>query len=252
MSFEADMSLRQCTAVAHSVVMGALKFGQLGLRPVLKTAGQASGSFTVVNILPIGGEITESWRDIFKLHGEKQVLETNYTTLSLEGTQATLKTSMESARAGFVLDHFEKILQLMLHEPDRPLNTINLTTEPELQMLHQLQVTETTDATMSVMDPQNDSQNGGHMLPTVRPLIVRRNGSELVPYGAIGELCMVKPQLATSDLNHPEQTATAFVGSDLAIDNRIMYRTGDLARWLPNGEIEYVDRTDNQVVINGK
>jgi amino acid adenylation domain-containing protein len=254
MSFKFDMSLRQCTAVAHNVVMGALKFGQLGLRPVLKAAGQASGSFTVVNILPVGGQVNEPWRDVFKVHGEKQVLETNYTTLSLEGTQATLKTSMESVRAGFVMDHLEKILQLMLHEPDRPLNTVNLTTGPELQMLHQIQVTETTElVAMRVMDPHNDPGNLGHMLPPARPLIVKRDGSELVPYGAIGELCVGRPQLATGGLNRPEQTATAFVGSDLIVDKRIMYRrTGDLARWLPNGEIEYVDRKDNQVKTNGK
>ncbi len=30
-----------------------------------------------------------------------------------------------------------------------------------------------------------------------------------------------------------------------------MYKTGDLGRWLPNGDIDYLGRIDNQVKING-
>lgn len=30
-----------------------------------------------------------------------------------------------------------------------------------------------------------------------------------------------------------------------------LYRTGDLGKWLPNGEIEYLGRIDNQIKIRG-
>ncbi len=30
-----------------------------------------------------------------------------------------------------------------------------------------------------------------------------------------------------------------------------MYKTGDLGRWLPDGNIEYLGRIDEQVKING-
>ena len=30
-----------------------------------------------------------------------------------------------------------------------------------------------------------------------------------------------------------------------------IYRTGDLARWLPDGNIEYIGRNDDQVKISG-
>ena len=30
-----------------------------------------------------------------------------------------------------------------------------------------------------------------------------------------------------------------------------MYKTGDLARWLPNGDLEYIGRVDDQVQIRG-
>ena len=30
-----------------------------------------------------------------------------------------------------------------------------------------------------------------------------------------------------------------------------LYNTGDIACWLPNGNIEYIGRKDNQVKING-
>ena len=35
------------------------------------------------------------------------------------------------------------------------------------------------------------------------------------------------------------------------IPNTIMYKTGDLAKYLPNGEISYAGRVDNQVKIRG-
>ena len=30
-----------------------------------------------------------------------------------------------------------------------------------------------------------------------------------------------------------------------------MYKTGDLVRWLPDGNIEFIERIDNQVKIKG-
>ena len=37
----------------------------------------------------------------------------------------------------------------------------------------------------------------------------------------------------------------------LSLENQELYKTGDLARWLPNGNIEYMGRKDNQVNIRG-
>nr|WP_325050181.1 condensation domain-containing protein [Cohnella faecalis] len=51
-------------------------------------------------------------------------------------------------------------------------------------------------------------------------------------------------------MNQPELTAEKFVANPFAPGER-MYRTGDLARWLPDGNIEYLGRIDEQVKVRG-
>jgi aspartate racemase len=73
-----------------------------------------------------------------------------------------------------------------------------------------------------------------------------------VPVGSSGELCIGGDGLAHGYLNHPELTRQKFVSApfDSARGERL-YRTGDLARCLPDGNIEFLGRLDNQVKILG-
>ncbi|SDY59268.1 non-ribosomal peptide synthetase [Thermoactinomyces sp. DSM 45892] len=73
---------------------------------------------------------------------------------------------------------------------------------------------------------------------------------QIQPIGVAGELCIAGDGLARGYLNNPELTAKTFIDHPFVPGER-MYRTGDLVRWLPNGEIEYLGRTDNQVKIRG-
>ena len=52
-------------------------------------------------------------------------------------------------------------------------------------------------------------------------------------------------------LNRPELTAEKFVKDPCGGGGSRMYRTGDLGRWLPDGDIEFLGRNDDQVKVRG-
>lgn len=72
----------------------------------------------------------------------------------------------------------------------------------------------------------------------------------LQPIGAPGELCVGGIGVARGYVNLPELTEKQFLEDPFRPGERI-YRTGDLARWLPDGNIEFLGRIDNQVKVRG-
>ncbi len=56
--------------------------------------------------------------------------------------------------------------------------------------------------------------------------------------------------LARGYLNREALTAQKFIPHPFRDHDRL-YHTGDLARWLPDGNIEFIGRSDNQVKIRG-
>ncbi|WP_236050840.1 non-ribosomal peptide synthetase [Nonomuraea cypriaca] len=72
----------------------------------------------------------------------------------------------------------------------------------------------------------------------------------LVPRGAVGELCLGGIQVGRGYGGRPDLTADRFVPDEFVGGGRL-YRTGDRARWLPNGELEYLGRNDDQVKLRG-
>lgn len=72
----------------------------------------------------------------------------------------------------------------------------------------------------------------------------------LRPRGAVGELCIAGPSLATGYVGDPARTAASFVELPEVPGVRV-YRTGDLARWRGDGALDYLGRLDRQVKVNG-
>jgi acyl-coenzyme A synthetase/AMP-(fatty) acid ligase len=74
----------------------------------------------------------------------------------------------------------------------------------------------------------------------------------LVPTGVPGELHIGGEGIARGYLHMPDATAEKFVPDPFAIQpGRRLYKTGDLARYLPDGNIEFLGRIDNQLKIRG-
>lgn len=75
---------------------------------------------------------------------------------------------------------------------------------------------------------------------------------ELLAPGKVGELCIGGDQVAKGYLNRPELTDEKFVSDQFTTKpNQKLYKTGDLAKWLPDGNLEYIGRKDEQVKIRG-
>jgi amino acid adenylation domain-containing protein len=73
-----------------------------------------------------------------------------------------------------------------------------------------------------------------------------------VPIGVPGEMHLGGICIANGYLNRPELTQEKFIANPFSDDSTAqLYKTGDLARYLPNGEIEFLGRADNQIKIRG-
>ncbi|HEX9984879.1 MAG TPA: non-ribosomal peptide synthase/polyketide synthase [Thermoanaerobaculia bacterium] len=93
----------------------------------------------------------------------------------------------------------------------------------------------------------------GHAINGTTVHVLDAAGNPL-PHGAIGELCVGGAGLARGYRNRPELTAEKFI--EMATGRRPqvatrLYRTGDLARVLPDGNLAFIGRIDDQVKLRG-
>jgi amino acid adenylation domain-containing protein len=95
----------------------------------------------------------------------------------------------------------------------------------------------------------------GHPLANVQIELLDQ-ALQPVPVGEAGELHIGGAGLARGYLNRPELTAEKFILKpnlpglkDLA--GLVFYKTGDLARYLPDGSLEFLGRTDDQIKLRG-
>ncbi len=91
----------------------------------------------------------------------------------------------------------------------------------------------------------------GKPIANIKLYILDKN-NQLLPPLIPGELHIGGIGLARGYLNRPELTQEKFINDSFAGNKKSrLYKTGDLAYFLPDGNIAYLGRIDNQVKING-
>ncbi|KAG0295883.1 hypothetical protein BGZ97_004688, partial [Linnemannia gamsii] len=107
--------------------------------------------------------------------------------------------------------------------------------------------------TYSIVSPPEE----GASIPIGRPIANTRvylldTHGQPVPFGAVGELYIGGAGVARGYLNRPALTAERFLTDPFSDhEDARMYKTGDLARYLPDGNLEFLGRNDQQIKIRG-
>jgi len=100
-------------------------------------------------------------------------------------------------------------------------------------------------------------ETGDGSVPIGRPLANTRvyildSHLEPVAQGVAGALYIAGAGLAQGYWRRPEHTAERFLRDPFASSPTArMYKTGDLARWLPDGKLDYLGRSDDQIKLRG-
>src|SRR5208282_5221712 len=105
------------------------------------------------------------------------------------------------------------------------------------------------DSTFWLCDESNGRSSSliGRPIPNAR-IYILNSALHPLPIGVTGHLHIGGVGLARGYLNRPELTAEKFIPDPFSVEpGSRLYKTGDLARYLPDGNIEFLGRVDDQV-----
>ena len=120
----------------------------------------------------------------------------------------------------------------------------------KVRLVHGYGPTETTiTATICDLSPEN-RESIGQAIDNLECHIVGDDNQLIEAAGQPGELYISGVGVAKGYWNRPEQTAAAFMHSDL-LGGRWCYRTGDKVQWDEHGQLLFCGRIDSQVKFRG-
>ncbi|QBD77394.1 amino acid adenylation domain-containing protein [Ktedonosporobacter rubrisoli] len=113
----------------------------------------------------------------------------------------------------------------------------------------------TVVATVGLIEPGVQSVQAppiGRAIANTRLYILDHNRRQRVPFGEVGELAIGGANVGKGYRGHPEWTNERFI--ELILPDQTterVYCTGDLVRFLPDGQLEFLGRQDQQVKLRG-
>ncbi len=110
----------------------------------------------------------------------------------------------------------------------------------------------TVVATSAIVEgPQEQSSPAiGRPILNTSIYLLDEAGQE-VPAGEKGEIYIGGPSVGLGYRNRPDLTAASFVPVTIAGNTERTFRTGDLAKRLPDGQLAFLGRADDQIKIRG-
>ncbi|MFD5163204.1 amino acid adenylation domain-containing protein [Streptomyces hawaiiensis] len=175
----------------------------------------------------------------------------------LEVVPSLLRAAVDAWNNGLVRPELTPLTRLLVTGETLPADLARewLELAPHIPLVNAYGPTECSDdvthAVITPTTPLDTRAPIGHPVRNTR-LYVLDTHLQPVPPGTPGELYVAGTGVGHGYLDNPTKTATTFTADPYATQpGTRMYRTGDRVRQRPDGQLEFLERTDHQVKIRG-